>query len=105
MSVQTINGKTIEFDEEGFMVNPDDWTKDIAEVLAHEVGIDELSKGHWKVIEFCRSDFREKGEAPTLRRITKTGGVPTKELYQLFPKGPAKKVARISGLGKPTGCI
>ena len=105
MSVQTINGKTIEFDEEGFMVNPDDWTKEIAEVLAHEIGIDKLSEGHWKVIEFCRSDFREQGEAPTLRRITKAAGVPTKELYQLFPKGPAKKVALVSGLGKPHGCI
>ena len=105
MSVQAINGKTIEFDEEGFMVNPDDWTKEIAETLAREVGIDELNEGHWKVIDFCRADYQEKGEAPTLRRITKAGGVPTKELYKLFPKGPAKKVARISGLGKPTGCI
>lgn len=105
MSVQQINGKTIEFDEEGFMVNPNDWTKDIAETLAREVGIDELSEGHWKVIEFCRTDYQEKGEAPTLRRITKAGGIPTKQLYKLFPKGPAKKVARISGLGKPTGCI
>ena len=105
MSAKEIAGKTIEFDEEGFMVNPDDWNKDIAAVLAQEVGINELNDRHWTVIQFCRSDFQEKGEAPTLRRITKAGGVPTKELYTLFPKGPAKKVARISGLGKPTGCI
>jgi len=105
MSVREIAGKTVEFDEEGFMVNPDDWTKEIAEVLASEIGIDQLNEEHWKVIDFSRSDFKEHGEPPTLRRITKAGGVPTKSLYKLFPKGPAKKVARISGLGKPTGCI
>ena len=105
MSTRQINGQTVDFDEEGFMTNPDDWNKEIATVLADEAGIDALNDRHWQVIEFCRQDFEEKGEAPSLRRITKAGGVPTKELYKLFPKGPAKKVARISGLGKPTGCI
>lgn len=105
MSFREIAGKTVEFDEEGFMVNPEDWTRQIAEVLAKEIGINKLEEDHWKVIEFSRTDFKEKGEAPTLRRITKAGGVPTKNLYQLFPKGPAKKVVLIAGLGKPTGCI
>jgi TusE/DsrC/DsvC family sulfur relay protein len=105
MSFREIAGKNVEFDEEGFMSNPEDWTPQIAEVLAHEIGIEKLEEDHWKVIEFSRADFKAKGEAPTLRRITKAGGVPTKTLYQLFPKGPAKKVALVSGLGKPTGCI
>ena len=105
MSFREIAGKTVEFDEEGFMVNPADWTQEIAEVLAKEEGLDQLNLTHWRVIEFCRADYQQQGEAPTLRRITKAGGVPTKELYTLFPKGPAKKVARIAGLGKPTGCI
>ena len=105
MSTREIAGKTVEFDEEGFMVNPDDWNKDIAVELAKEIGISDLTDRHWTVIDFSRADFSEKGEAPTLRRITKEGGVPTKELYKLFPKGPAKKVALVSGLGKPTGCI
>ena len=105
MSTREIAGKSVEFDPEGFMVNPEDWTQEIAETLAREEGLDQLNVSHWRVIEFCRSDFQTQGEAPTLRRITKVGGVPTKELYQLFPKGPAKKVARIAGLGKPTGCI
>lgn len=105
MSTREIAGKTVEFDEEGFMLNPNDWSKDIAKVLAGEEGITELTEGHWRVIDFSRSDFETNGEAPGLRRITKEAGVPTKELYQLFPKGPAKKVARIAGLGKPHGCI
>ncbi len=105
MSAREIAGKTIEFDEEGFMANPNDWSKEVATELAKEIGLDDLSDLHWKVIEFCRSDYSETGEVPTLRRITKAGGVPTKDLYKLFPKGPAKKVAYVSGLTKPTGCI
>lgn len=105
MSTREVAGKTVEFDSDGFMLDPDDWNKEIAQTLAAEIGIAPLTDMHWKVIEFCRDDFRAQGEAPTLRRITQAGGVPTKELYQLFPKGPAKKVAYIAGLKKPTGCI
>ncbi len=105
MTVKEIAGKTIEFDEEGFMINFDQWDQSVAEALATEIGITPLTEDHWKVIEFCRSDFQIEGDAPTLRRITKVGGIPTKDLYKLFPKGPAKKVAFVSGLKKPTGCI
>ena len=105
MATREIAGKEIEFDEEGFMANPDDWDKDVAVALAAEIGVEPLTDRHWQVIEFCRSDFQVQGDAPTLRRITKEAGVPTKELYKLFPKGPAKKVAYVSGLGKPSGCI
>jgi tRNA 2-thiouridine synthesizing protein E len=105
MTVREVVGKEIEFDEEGFMVNPDEWSKDIAGSLAGDIGIDPLTDRHWQVIDYCRADFAAKGVAPGLRRISIQAGVPTKELYKLFPKGPAKKVAYVSGLGKPTGCI
>ncbi len=95
---------TVNLDAEGFMTNPDEWNRDIAEAFAAELGI-ELTPRHWEVIEFCRKDYKETGTVPTIRRITKAGGVPTKEVYKLFPKGPAKKVAKIAGLSKPTGCI
>ncbi len=98
-------GKTILLDDEGFMENPAEWDKAVAEELAAEIGISPLTDGHWQVIDFCRADHQSQGEAPTLRRITQLAGVPTKELYKLFPKGPAKKVAFVSGLKKPTGCI
>ena len=91
-------------DDQGFLVNPDDWTPEIAEELAREAGI-ELTDRHWEVLEFCRKDFAEKGTAPTVRRISKIGGVPMKEMYQLFPKGPGILAAKLSGLGKPEGCI
>ena len=52
-----------------------------------------------------RQEFAEKGTAPSVRRLTKQSGVPTKELYALFPGGPAKKAARIAGVPKPQGCV
>ena len=95
----------VSFDAEGFMTDPNEWNEEIAAVLAAEEGIDELTDRHWTVINFVRSEYAKSGQPPTLRTITKQSGVPTKEVYELFPKGPAKKVARISGLGKPKGCI
>jgi len=105
MSTQAVAGLMLDFDEEGFMVDYTAWNPEIAEELAANIGIQPLTERHWRVINFCRNDFMEQGEPPTLRRITAESGVPTKELYQLFPKGPAKKVAYIAGLKKPTGCI
>ncbi|HBY08015.1 MAG TPA: sulfur relay protein DsrC [Chloroflexi bacterium] len=97
--------ETIERNEEGFLVHPVDWTKELAVEIAQEEGLDELSEAHWKVIEFARANAESSGASPTLRQITNGAGVPTKELFKLFPKGPAKKVAKISGLGKPEGCV
>jgi TusE/DsrC/DsvC family sulfur relay protein len=105
MPTRTYAGKTVEVNEEGFMLNPADWTKEIAVEIAKEEGIETLTDAHWKVIEYCRQVGVSSGKAPTLRAITTGAGVPTKELFTLFPKGPAKKVARIAGLGKPEGCV
>ena len=104
MTTRTIANHTVEVNDEGFLNNPNEWSKEIAMTLAQEEGI-ELTPAHWKVIDFCRQDGMASGKAPTLRRITSNAGVTTKEMFALFPKGPAKKVARISGLGKPEGCV
>ncbi len=105
MSAKEIAGKTVQVNDEGFMTDPSEWDKDIAVTIASEEGIAELTEEHWTVINYCREVGVELGSAPTLRNITKGAGVPTKQLFGLFPKGPAKKVARISGLGKPEGCV
>ncbi len=96
---------SVERNDEGFLVNPADWSKDVAIEIAKAEGVAELGDEHWKVIEFSRANAEASGAAPTLRQITKGAGVPTKQLFKLFPKGPAKKVAKISGLGKPEGCV
>ena len=104
MATKTILSKTVEVDEEGFLKNPDDWTEEIAVEIAREEGI-ELTEEHWKVIRFMRKDFKERGQIPTIRRIKNAGGIPIQDLYRLFPEGPAKKAAKIAGLGKPQGCV
>lgn len=105
MATREIAGKTVEVDAEGFMTNPNEWTKEIAIALAKEEGIENLTEAHWKIIDYCRQTAAASGKAPTLRNITMGAGISTKDLFALFPKGPAKKVARISGLGKPEGCV
>ena len=105
MSAKTIAGKTVQVNDEGFMTNPSEWTKEIACEIALQEGIPDLTSAHWKIIEYCRQQGANGGKAPTLRQITTGTGASTKELFTLFPKGPAKKVARISGLGKPEGCV
>ncbi len=104
MSTTTIAGHEIEVNEEGFLTDPDQWTPEMAEALAAQIGIN-LTDEHHRVIDFLRKDFAETGETPTLRRVTKVGGFPTKELFKLFPKKPAKKMAYIAGLPKPHGCV
>ena len=105
MASKVIAGRTVQVDEEGFLSDPDEWSQEIAVEIAREEGIDPLTEAHWKVIDFCRKDGLASGAAPTLHAIILGVGLPTRELFSLFPKGPAKKVARISGLGKPEGCI
>ena len=96
---------TIQLDAEGFMTDKSEWTKDIAEAIAQQEGIETLTETHWKIIDFCRLAGEQTGKSPTLRTITDGAGITTKELFTLFPKGPAKKVAKVAGLGKPEGCV
>jgi TusE/DsrC/DsvC family sulfur relay protein len=101
----TIANIDVEFNDEGFFVDPDQWTEDMVPALARREGIEPVTDTHWQVIRFMRSEFLAKGTGPTVRVLGKTSGVTIKELYQLFPKGPAKIAAKIAGIPKPRGCI
>ena len=104
MATRLIAGKEVQVNDEGFMTDPSEWNKDIAAAIAAEEGIPELTPDHWTVIEWSR-EVAKNGKSPTLRQITTGTAVNTKQLFALFPKGPAKKAARIAGLGKPEGCV
>jgi len=106
MATRVIAGKTVQVNDEGFLTDPAEWAKEIAAEIAQEEGVAALTDAHWKVIDFCRVTASSLGgKSPTLRQITTGTGVSTKELFALFPKGPAKKIAHIAGLGKPEGCV
>jgi len=104
MPTKEIAGSTIDVTEEGFLTDRSQWSRDVAGALAAEEGI-ELTDEHWKVIDFITADFQEKQAVPGMRRMNKVGGIPTKDLYRLFPNGPIKKAARISGFSKPASCV
>ncbi len=96
---------TVARNPEGFLDNVGDWDRALATEIAAEAGLATLTDRHWMVIDYMRKVFLEKGDGPTLRTLGKESGVNIKELYELFPKGPAKLAAKIAGIPKPHGCI
>jgi dissimilatory sulfite reductase related protein len=105
MTMTLIADAPVDVDAEGFLTDPQQWNEQIAEAIARENGIPELTDRHWLVVRFMRERFLATGTAPTIRSLGKESGVSVKELYQLFPKGPAKLAAKIGGIPKPQGCI
>jgi len=105
VSTAIIAGRTVGVDDEGFMTEYDEWNEEIGRELASRIGLGDLTDEHWAAVHFLRTDFAEQGETATLRRVSKVGGIPTKQLFVLFPKKPAKKMAYVAGLPKPKGCV
>ncbi len=103
-TTRTLGDRTVHVNEEGFLTDPAEWSTDLAVDLAAGIGL-ELGDEHWKAIHFLRQDFASTGETATVRRLATVGGIPTKTLFRLFPKRPAKKLAYIAGLPKPQGCV
>ncbi|CAN5558321.1 TusE/DsrC/DsvC family sulfur relay protein [soil metagenome] len=104
MTTTTMSGVAVQLNSEGFFEDASQWTREMATEMATADGL-MLTDRHWQVIDFMRSQFLEKGTGPTVRVLGKVSGVSIKELYQLFPKGPAKTAARLAGIPKPKGCI
>jgi len=105
MTTVTLAGKPVEVDAEGFLEKPEQWTREMGEEIARSAGIEKLSERHWQVIDFMRKTYLDTGSGPSMRALGKTSGVAIKELYELFPKGPAKLAAKIAGIPKPRGCV
>jgi TusE/DsrC/DsvC family sulfur relay protein len=106
MSHLDVSGKELELNEEGFLTDPQQWDKQVAEALAKaQEGIENLTAEHWAIIEFIRNHFLQTNLAPMVRSICKTTGLPLRRIYELFPSGPAKGACKIAGLPKPDGCV
>lgn len=91
-------------DEQGFLADPETWTREFAELMAAAEGI-ELTEEAWKIIEYARASYKERGSSPNIRAITKGMGIETRDIYAAFPKAPGMTIARIAGIPKPVGCI
>ena len=105
MTTAMIEGLTVDLNDEGFFTDPSQWREAMVPDLARLNGVGELTDRHWLVVRFMRAQFEAKGEGPSVRALSKESGVPIKELYELFPKGPAKLAAKLAGVPKPRGCI
>jgi len=105
MTMTEIAGTTVELDGDGFLVDASQWNDEVALEVARANGIPVLTDRHWQVVRFMRDTYMATGSAPSIRTLGKESGVPVKELYQLFPKGPAKLAAKVGGIPKPRGCI
>ena len=95
----------IPVDDEGFMENPGEWTKDLALALASTENLTELTDNHWKLIDYIRGYHEQYGIAPMIRKMCKETGFQLKEIYDMFSFGPAKGACKVAGLNKPTGCV
>lgn len=100
-----IDNRTFEVDGDGFLMNPDIWNEEVARLFAKYDGIENLSEKHWAVVKIIRRNFEEKGMAPMIRTICQETGLRLREIYELFPLGPARGACRVAGLPKPDGCV
>lgn len=103
MATKVIAGKTVNVNEEGYLLDPNEWTMEIAHEIAKEEGLS-LTQKHIDVINFIR-DKVLKGETLSMRSISKSGIISVKELYELFPGTPLKLACKIAGVQKPASCV
>ena len=105
MAKAVLGGMEIEIDEDGFIQEPDKWSKDVAEDLAKTENASPMGEEHWKLVNYLRDYFIKFGIAPPIRMVVKQTGLDLKKIYLLFPGGPAKGACKVAGLPKPTGCV
>jgi tRNA 2-thiouridine synthesizing protein E len=100
-----IDGRTFEVDGDGFLTDPNIWNDEVASLIAKFDGIEELNEKHWAIVKIIRNNWEEKGMAPMVRTICQETGIRLREIYELFPLGPARGACRVAGLPKPDGCV
>jgi tRNA 2-thiouridine synthesizing protein E len=101
----TLAGRDVEIDEDGFIQDPEVWDEAVAQALAETEGVAAMTEGHWTIVKYLRNYYLEFGVAPMIRKLVKETQTPLKQIYELFPSGPAKGACKVAGLPKPTGCV
>jgi len=105
MPTMEIEGRIFEVDGDGFLAYPETWDREVAALIARYDGITEMTDNHWAIVNIIRRNFEEKGMAPMIRTICQETGLRLREVYELFPLGPARGACRVAGLPKPDGCV
>lgn len=105
MPTLEIENRVFDVDGDGFLANPELWDEEVAHLIARHDGIEDMNEKHWAIIHIIRRNYEEKGMAPMIRTICKETGLRLREIYELFPLGPARGACRVAGLPKPDGCV
>jgi TusE/DsrC/DsvC family sulfur relay protein len=100
-----VGDMTLEVNEDGFILEPDRWNDTVAAALAAANGIEHLTAEHWKVVRYIRSHYVEFDVPPLIRKLCKQTGFQLKEIYEMFPGGPAKGACKVAGLPNAKGCV
>ena len=101
----TVNGRTYDVDEDGFLQDPELWSEEVALDFAASEKVTEMTEEHWKLVRYIRSYYDKFGIAPMVRKLCRDTGLVLARIYELFPSGPAKGACKVAGLPKPTGCV
>lgn len=105
MPILEIENREFEVDGDGFLQQPEIWDEEVARLIARHDGIEDMNEKHWAIVKIIRKNWEEKGMAPMVRTICQETGVRLREIYELFPLGPARGACRVAGLPKPDGCV
>ncbi|MDL2228511.1 TusE/DsrC/DsvC family sulfur relay protein [Bacteroidales bacterium OttesenSCG-928-K03] len=105
MAIIEIDGRTFDVDGDGFLTNPKEWNEEVAQLFAKHDGTGDLTEQHWAVVNHIRQHWEKTDMAPMVRSICQDTGIRLRELYTLFPQGPARGACKIAGLPKPDGCV
>lgn len=105
MATIEIEGKLFDVDGDGFLSDPKIWNEEVASLIAKYDGIEKMNEKHWAIVNIIRKNWEEKGMAPMVRTICQETGIRLREIYELFPLGPARGACRVAGLPKPDGCV
>lgn len=105
MNTFQVGDLVFDIDEDGFIQQPELWDRAVAEALARDEGVEQLTDEHWKVLDYLREYYVAYGSAPMIRKLVKGSGVRLTRIYELFPSGPAMGACKVAGLPRPTGCV
>jgi tRNA 2-thiouridine synthesizing protein E len=99
-----IAGREVAFDDEGFFDDFEEWSEEIFQALAHEIGMSLITDRHWQMVRFLREFYAYNGRAPLNNELRKGTGMTLLELDNIFPGGLKKGARRLSGLPNPKTC-
>jgi dissimilatory sulfite reductase related protein len=105
MSHLNVNGKRVELNEEGFLVDFDEWSPEVARSLAAREDIGELAEEHLRVLYKIREYYEQFRVAPMVHLLVKECDLSFRDLHDLFHKQPGKRATRLAGLPEATGCV